>query len=113
MLFSAVFIDTPAMSDGWLLQDIKNALGGMAEAGEKKTRALRILKIASNPNFVLVSDGSYSIIALISDGIIPPLSTSADNSGPLLSVFTIYVNGYHFICREIYDMYNHCRSCPF
>ena len=101
------------MSDGWLLQEVSNALDKKAEAGKNKTRVLRILKMATNPNFLLVSDGSYSIIALISDGLISPFPTPVDNSGSFLSVFSIYVNGYHFICREICDIDHHCKSCPF
>ena len=99
------------MSGSWLLQELTDALDNKKKGRNEESKALRILRVGTNSRFLLLSDGVYSIVAIVGDDVIPPYLTAADNGEDSHSLYVLYARRFHFICRDICDVNHHCMCC--
>ena len=99
------------MPVSWLLQELTDALDNKKKGKDRESEALRILRVATNTRFLLLSDGIYSIVAIVCDDVIPPYLMAADHGEGAHSCYVLYARSFHFICRDICDINYHCTLC--
>ena len=107
-LFVHSITDMPV---SWLLQELTDALDNKKKGKDRESEALRILRVATNTRFLLLSDGIYSIVAIVGDDVIPPYLMAADHGEGVHSCYVLYARSFHFICRDICDINHHCTLC--